>query len=847
MSWSGRLHLDPAVVQGFYDRMRLVAPSGAGAIERDRARGVDRSFRTTACGRLVESLDADGVRALGMWVHHWAIRFYDTDTAIAEWLALEIGSRRGLGWTVEEVLWMFGEIREQLPPSSHAFDLPVAAARQLPGEDLPKLGPEIEAMVAYVTTAGMAISPLERGEIRAKLRSVLHPLEPSVDALPTWLLSDTDDLGPTLRQRHGDLLRQPGVAALCEHAHSLSRVEPSGRWRKQGQALLAETPDVLSVVRAVFEIFVGLGEPRGADPGQLVLLEERNENLLRGLVWLLADVDQEWVTPLLAEVTRHAATAFRNAPGYPHCPRLANAAVVALSRRTGELPVRTLARLSLTVKNKALASRVRTALSELGALRGWSPEEVAEQTVPDHGLDADARRIIPVGGYEAVVRIDQGRAVLEFRRDGRPLKGVPALVRADHPDELAELRHLVKGINATLAAERTRIEGLFSTDRSWAPGNWTARYPDHPVTGAIARELLWQTEQAPGEWVTGCPHRMDDGQWMLRLHDPYAEPPGPWRIQYAIGVVPLQRAVRLWHPVLASVDEVRGWRDEAVAVGWRQPIKQVFREIYLLTPAEETTRHHSDRFAGHILRYRQANALMRTRGWTANYLGPWDGGHDGVAVRELGGGGWRVSFHHDLVDTYSHALTDPFDHASHEAQYCTSGQVRFERRDGAVWQPMPVTEVPPLVLSEGMRDVDLFVGVTSIAADPHWPERGDDRFGAYWAAASAGPLTALAEVRGEALARLLPRTRIADRVELDGRFLRVRGNLRTYKIHLGSGNVLMEPNDAYLCIVADRRAPSAPLLPYEGDQLLSVILSKAFLLAADDRIDDETILAQLAA
>jgi hypothetical protein len=35
------------------------------------------------------------------------------------------------------------------------------------------------------------------------------------------------------------------------------------------------------------------------------------------------------------------------------------------------------------------------------------------------------------------------------------------------------------------------------------------------------------------------------------------------------------------------------------------------------------------------------------------------------------------------------------------------------------------------------------------------------------------------------------------------------------------------------------------MLPFEGDPLLSVILSKAVLLAADDKITDATILAQL--
>ena len=56
-----------------------------------------------------------------------------------------------------------------------------------------------------------------------------------------------------------------------------------------------------------------------------------------------------------------------------------------------------------------------------------------------------------------------------------------------------------------------------------------------------------------------------------------------------------------------------------------------------------------------------------------------------------------------------------------------------------------------------------------------------------------------------------PVLRIASQCTLSDRFLVVRGKLHTYKIHLGTGNILMEPNDQYLCIVPRGiRCRSAP-------------------------------------
>ena len=97
----------------------------------------------------------------------------------------------------------------------------------------------------------------------------------------------------------------------------------------------------------------------------------------------------------------------------------------------------------------------------------------------------------------------------------------------------------------------------------------------------------------------------------------------------------------------------------------------------------------------------------------------------------------------------------------------------------------------------------------------------------------------------------MPRLAIADRCTLEGRFLQVEGALHTYRIHLGSGNILRSPNDRYVCVVpkstvADGNGTTQTgYLPYEGDRMLAVILSKAMLLAKDTEITDPTIVSQL--
>ena len=144
--------------------------------------------------------------------------------------------------------------------------------------------------------------------------------------------------------------------------------------------------------------------------------------------------------------------------------------------------------------------------------------------------------------------------------------------------------------------------------------------------------------------------------------------------------------------------------------------------------------------------------------------------------------------------------------------------------------------------------MDLYVGVCSVGNDPQWEDGGlDARYQQYWRDYGFGELGTSAQTRKTVLERLLPRLKIAEQCELSDRYLIVKGELRTYKIHLGSTNILMMPDDQYLCIVPGRGKSKADdiFLPFEGDNQLSLILSKAFLLAADGKIKDQTILTQI--
>jgi hypothetical protein len=638
----------------------------------------------------------------------------------------------------------------------------------------------------------------ERTRLLARLRKLVKA------SGGTDVISKDDNWGKAARKLLGERGDQAGEL-LLHLSQATSGTTPSAKWADRARELNAATEGGEDLVRELLELAVIVPDGRRRLLGDWAYQYVVDENavLLRGLVWAAGVIDDDWVAEHVARLAEHAASPFE--PRYEErSMKVANAAIRQLGALESDDALAALSQLRGRVKHRSMLKQVDTALADAAERAGISKAQLVERQVPRFGLDDDGSKEIPVGEATAVVRIEGEKAVLTWRTaTGRDVKSVPKEVKEQHEDELKALRSEVRELKKALATQRARLEGLFAAEREWPYDEWRSLYREHPLLGGSTRRLIWRF----------------DGEAALGEESPKAE------------------IVRLWRPIDASTEEVAAWRSRILETELAQPFKQAFREVYHLAPAERETATYSNRFAAHIVRYQQAYALMKARGWAVSALGPWDYGADGGrSRREFDDAGIVAEFWMDYVES------DRQDDLI--ANLASTDQVRFIGAGEDA--PMRLEDVPPGVFSETMRDVDLFVSVSSIAGDPNWLDRGEQRFNDYWYEASFGALTETATTRREVLEGLVPQLRIADRCEVTDKFLVVRGDRRTYKIHLGSGNVLMEPNDEYLCIVP-ARGPRAKnvFLPFADDVRLSEILSKAFLLANDTKIDDPTITRQI--
>lgn len=238
----------------------------------------------------------------------------------------------------------------------------------------------------------------------------------------------------------------------------------------------------------------------------------------------------------------------------------------------------------------------------------------------------------------------------------------------------------------------------------------------------------------------------------------------------------------------------------------QQPFKQIFRELYLPTQDELQEKTISRRYAGHQVQPKQTAALLRSRGWKADY-------EEGL----------QKVYHKEGFVAKIYAMSDWFSPAEVEAPTLET----IEFHDLKTYKSIDFTTINERIFSEVMRDLDLVVSVAHVGGvDPE---------------ASHSSI----EMRTVLLKETLRLFKI-NNVEIIGSHAKIKGALGEYSVHLGSA-VVHQLAAGYLSILPVQSQHRGRLfLPFVDDDPKSAeVISKVLLLARDKDIQDPTILRQL--
>ncbi|WP_310602333.1 DUF4132 domain-containing protein [Anaerosporobacter sp.] len=237
----------------------------------------------------------------------------------------------------------------------------------------------------------------------------------------------------------------------------------------------------------------------------------------------------------------------------------------------------------------------------------------------------------------------------------------------------------------------------------------------------------------------------------------------------------------------------------------KQPFKQVFRELYVKLP-EEMEKRKSLLFAGNQIQPKKAVACLKDRHWIADY-------EDGLQ---------KVYYKGDIVARI-YCLADWFSPADVEAP--TLEWVEFSHRK--TFADLKIEEVPAIIYSEVMRDVDLAVSVAHVGGVD--PETSHSTI----------------EMRAAIVQFNLPLFGITN-VRIEGSHALIEGTRGEYSIHLGSGMVHKIGAAQINVLPVHSQQRGKLFLPFvDEDPKTAEIMSKIVLFARDEKIKDPSILSQI--
>ena len=150
--------------------------------------------------------------------------------------------------------------------------------------------------------------------------------------------------------------------------------------------------------------------------------------------------------------------------------------------------------------------------------RGWSPEELADRTIPTAGFDDDGLLHLSYGDRGFTGRLRPGGTIELADDSGRARMSLPAARVGEDAAVVKEAKRRLtaarKEVKAVLGLQTERLHEAMCTGRTWSVSEWCEVLAAHPIMGRLVTRLIWAAvppggaappDRAGGEMTDGDP------------------------------------------------------------------------------------------------------------------------------------------------------------------------------------------------------------------------------------------------------------------------------------------------------------------------------------------------------
>ncbi|RRD94043.1 DUF4132 domain-containing protein [Clostridiales bacterium COT073_COT-073] len=431
------------------------------------------------------------------------------------------------------------------------------------------------------------------------------------------------------------------------------------------------------------------------------------------------------------------------------------------------------------------AKAFQIALENLSRNAGYADATRLIWTMETELIDSMKEFFVPkaVEDISAWIQIrPDGQAEIHYEKAGKELKSLPAKLKKDKYIET--LKEIQKNLKEQYSRSKKMLEAAMEEGTTFTAEEIDSLMRKNPVIAPLLKDLVMKSGEYLGYYLD------------MKLLSPVEEAlalkgDSPLVIAHALDLFQSGN----WHEFQKDLFESQ----------IKQPFKQVFRELYVKTE-DELGKYDSLRYAGHQIQPQKTVAVLKTRRWVID-------GEEGLQ---------KVYYKQNLIARI-YALADWYSPADIEAPTLEWVQF-FDRKN---FKPVLIDQVPDLIFTEVMRDVDLAVSIAHVGGvDPE---------------ASHSTM----EMRRAIIEFNLPLFKLQN-VSFTDKHALIKGKLAEYSIHLGSGLVHQKAGAVINVLPVHAQQRGKIFLPFiDEDPKTAEIMSKVLLFAKDEMIKDTSILDQI--
>lgn len=290
-------------------------------------------------------------------------------------------------------------------------------------------------------------------------------------------------------------------------------------------------------------------------------------------------------------------------------------------------------------------------------------DKVVELGISEYGFDESNCYSQDLENYRFQLRYKQGlKKEISWidLNENKTQKSIPREVKENHPEALKYLKSHQKEIENQIKTQLQRIEKYYYSDNSWDIEYWLSRYLNHAFIGIISKELYWTLSRDNHSIVT----KINAESQIEDLDGKVVNP-----LEY--------ETVKLWHPL----HKVEGTKPKDSS----QPFKQWGRETYTVAFLREVE--------GKILRKDVLSQLCKSRNWTSS------NNHN-----------FKLPSTDIKVELTLEDRIDGTRSLSNTSANMIFRGIQFTNKKTSI----NISEIDEVLLSEILRDVDLFVSKSEL-------------------------------------------------------------------------------------------------------------------------------------